>query len=92
MAFDGSSSKEVCGVGVVLTSPSNKVISLSHKLVFESTNNVTGYEALILGLKDAKDMKIDSINVSRDVEMIIKQIKNIYQTKHPRLREYKNEV
>ena len=37
-------------------------------------------------------MKIHSICVFGDVELIIKQIKNIYQTNHPILRAYRNEV
>lgn len=37
-------------------------------------------------------MGINSIFVFGDSELIIKQIKNHYQTKHPRLRAYRNEV
>ena len=45
MFFDGSSSKEGVGVGVVPTSPSNEILSLSFKLEFEATNNVAEYES-----------------------------------------------
>jgi ribonuclease HI len=65
---------------------------LSYKLEFETTNNVAEYEALVLGLRAAKDMKIEELAVFGDAELIVHQVKNMYQAKHPRLRTYKNEV
>ena len=58
MFFDGASSKEGVGVGVVFVSRAQETISLSYKLEFETTNNVIEYEALVLGLRTAKDMGI----------------------------------
>jgi ribonuclease HI len=92
MFFDGASSKEGVGAGVIFVSPTQETISLSYKLEFETTNNVAEYEALVLGLREAKDMGIEELSVFGDVELIVHQIKNLYQTKHPRLRSYRNEV
>ena len=39
MYFDGSSSKEGAGVGVVLISPGGEVVRLMYKLEFITTNN-----------------------------------------------------
>jgi ribonuclease HI len=69
-----------------------ETISLSYKLKFEATNNVAEYEALVLGMRDAKEMRIKEVAVFRDVELIIQQVRNAYRAKHPRLRSYKNEV
>jgi hypothetical protein len=55
MLFDGASSREGVGAGVVFVSPTHKTMSLSYKLEFETTNNVAKYEALVLGLRAAKD-------------------------------------
>jgi hypothetical protein len=90
MFFYGASSREGVGVGVVFVSPSQKTISFSYKLEFEATNNVAKYEALVLGLRADKDMGIEELSVFGDVQLIIHQIKNIYQTKHTRLRSYRN--
>jgi len=90
MFFDGASSRESVGAGVVFISPTQETISLSYKLEFEATNNVAEYEALVLGLRATKDMKIEELAVFRDVELIVHQVKNPYQDKHPRLRTYKN--
>jgi ribonuclease HI len=92
MFFDGASSRESVGVGVVFISPAQETISLSYKLEFEATNNVAEYEALVLGLRAAKDMKIEELAVFGDVELIVHQVRNRYQAKHPRLRAYRNEV
>jgi ribonuclease HI len=92
MFFDGASYKEGVGVGVVFISPTQEIISLSYKLEFETTNNVAEYEALVLGLRDAKDMRIEEITVFGDAELIVHQVKNLYQAKHPKLRTYRNEV
>jgi ribonuclease HI len=92
MFFDGAYSKESVGVGVVFVSPYQETTSLSYKLEFEATNNMAEYEALVLGLRDGKEMGIEEIYVFGDVELIIQQIRNIYQAKHPRLRSYRNEV
>jgi hypothetical protein len=45
-----------------------------------------------LGLRAAKDMKIEELSVFGDAELIVHQVRNIYQAKHPRLKAYRNEV
>jgi hypothetical protein len=37
-------------------------------------------------------MRIEELAMFGDVELIVHQIKNLYQAKHPRLRTYRNEV
>jgi ribonuclease HI len=92
MFFDGASSSIGAGAGVVFISPSQETISLSYKMEFEVTNNVAEYEALVLGLRAAKEMEIREIVVFGDAELIVQQVKSIYQAKHPRLKNYRNEV
>jgi hypothetical protein len=53
---------------------------------------VAEYEALVLGLRAAKDMNIEELAVFGKVELIVLQVKNLYQAKHLRLRAYINEV
>jgi ribonuclease HI len=50
------------------------------------------YEALILGLKVLKELGARRIDVHGDSELIINQIKGIYQGKHPILRAYRSLV
>jgi hypothetical protein len=53
---------------------------------------VAEYETLVLGLRVAKEMGIQEVVVFGDAELIVQQIRNAYQVKHPRLRSYRNEV
>jgi ribonuclease HI len=90
--FDGASSREGAGAGVVLISPEHEVITLSYKLEFDTTNNIAEYEALLLGLRAAREMKIQHLKVHGDSELIVQQVRNVYQTKNIRLKDYINEV
>jgi ribonuclease HI len=77
---------------VGFVSPSQETISLSYKLEFEITNNVAEYESLVLGLRATKYMGIKEISMFGYAELIVQQIRNAYQAKHPWLRSYINEV
>ena len=50
------------------------------------------YEALVLGLRAAREMGIQEVAVFSDAKLVVQQIRNAYQAKHPRLRSYRNEV
>ena len=56
------------------------------------TNNISEYEALLLGLNAAKDRGIRSIKVFGDADMIIQQVNKTFQEKHARLKAYRDEV
>jgi hypothetical protein len=83
MFFDGASSSMGAGVGIMFVSPCHETISLSYRLEFEVTNNVAEYEALVLGLRAVKKMGIKEMAMFGDAELIVQQVKNVYQTKHP---------
>ena len=56
--FDGAANVYGCGIGVVLVSPKGNQFLTSARLMFPYTNNVAEYEACIMGLRMAIDMKI----------------------------------
>ena len=68
---------------MLLISPAGKWIPLSFKLEYEATNNVAEYEALLLGLQTAKNMNIQSLKFLGDSELVVRQVRNQCQTKHP---------
>ena len=78
MYFDGASAQRSVGMGVVLISPSKENIHLSYKLDFKTTNNVAEYEALLLGVKAAKEMGIMCMNIFGDADLIIQQVNNAF--------------
>ena len=69
--FDGSSCKEGAGAGVLLISPGGETVKVMYKLEFITTNNTAKYEALLLGLKAAKDLGIQQISVYGDSELVV---------------------
>lgn len=73
--FDGAYTKEGVGAVVVLIPPQGERITISHKLQFETTNNVAEYEALILGLEIARKIGVRSISVFRDSELTVQQVR-----------------
>lgn len=92
MSFDGAVSREGAGVGVWINPPRLATKLCSYQLSFDCTNNMAEYEALVLGLKTLKEMGARRIVVHGDSELIINQVKGIYQAKHPGLRAYRNIV
>jgi ribonuclease HI len=93
MDFDGDVSKEGAGEGVWLHNHKSRYSeNHSYKLNFQCTNNIAKYESLMLGLKLLKKVGTKQIMVRGDSELVIKQIKGDYATKHRRLRAYRNVV
>lgn len=50
------------------------------------------YKTFLLSLELAKSLKVKILSVFSNSELIVKQVRNLCQTKHPRLRSYRNEV
>ena len=92
MYFDGSVAKFCASSGVYIISPIRDFKGLSYKLTFECTNNVVEYEALLLGLHNLKYMGGKRIQVIGDSELVINQVNDNYQTRHTKMRAYRNEV
>jgi hypothetical protein len=77
MFFDGASSCEGAGAGVLFIAPENEfVVPFSYRLQWDvdCTNNVCEYEALVLGLEVAKKLKLNNLEVYGDVELIVKKV------------------
>ena len=49
------------------------------KFGFKASNNEAEYEALIVGLKLAKEMKVESLDIFSDSQLIVCQINDEYQ-------------
>lgn len=45
-----------------------------------------------MGLRVLKNLSAKKINIFRDSELVLNQVKKNYQAKHPRLRSYRNLV
>jgi len=90
--FDGKVGKDGAGAGICINGPNHDNFLCSYKLYLDCTNNVSEYEALILGIERLIELKIKNMFIYEDLELIINQVKGVYQEKHPRMRSYRNLV
>ena len=88
----GSTCEIGSGAGIWIVPPDCTSQLHSYKLYFDYTNNMAEYEALIIGLNLLREQKVNKIHIFGDVELIVDQVKGTYQTRHPRMRAYQNEV
>jgi ribonuclease HI len=57
------------------------------QLLGRTTNNVAEYRALLLGLKRARELGADEVEVIGDSELIAKQVRGEYKVKNADMRE-----
>ncbi|KAL0292073.1 UNVERIFIED_CONTAM: hypothetical protein Scaly_2606700 [Sesamum calycinum] len=81
MLFDGASQSNGAGAGVVFVSLEKQVLTYSIVLTELCSNNVTEYQALIIGLQMALEMGILEMELYGDSKLIINQLLNIYEAK-----------
>ena len=60
MVFDGASNALGNGIGAIITSPAGGHTPFTARLCFSCTNNMAEYEACIMGIKAAIDLRISS--------------------------------
>ena len=71
MYFDGASNAFEHGIRAVLISPEEDHCPFKAKLNFDCTNNVTEYEACVMGLQAAIEKKIKKLEVYGDSALVI---------------------
>jgi len=87
--FDGSSNALGHGIGAVLISPKKQYVPITARLCFECTNNIAEYEACVMGIRAAIEMKVEHLNVYGDSTLVIHQVKGEWETRDHKLIPYK---
>ncbi|XP_061951794.1 uncharacterized protein LOC133674601 [Populus nigra] len=90
--FDGAVNVSGNGAGAIVISLENKQYPVSTRLLFECTNNTAEYEACIIGLEAALELKAKKLEVFGDSLLIICQVKGEWQTKDKKLRLYQSYI
>nr|GEV72178.1 reverse transcriptase domain-containing protein [Tanacetum cinerariifolium] len=67
------------GAGLVLTSPTKTEYTYALRFNFKSTNNQSEYEALLVGLRIAKKIEVQSLSVNVDSKLVASQINGSYE-------------
>jgi ribonuclease HI len=90
--FDGSCSNEGNGAGMILYYPIGKIHNFSCSLEFSCTNNVTEFEALLLGIKNAYNLGCGHLTVFGDSELVVNLVRKIYSPSNKFLKCYTQDV
>ena len=85
---DGSLNSKGSGAGVILKGPNDITLEYSLKFDFKATNNQAEYEALLAGLRLAKEVGARSLSIWSDSQLVIAQLKGEYEIKEPLLIKY----
>ncbi len=74
------------GSGALLVDGEGRRIAELTLALGRATNNVAEYQALILGLEEARRRGIDEIDVRMDSLLVVRQMQGLWKIKHPGLR------
>ncbi|XP_027338376.1 uncharacterized protein LOC113852348 [Abrus precatorius] len=89
---DGSSNQSGSGAGVILEGPNAFAIEQSIRFGFKASNNQAEYEALLAGLRLAREMGVKRITAWSDSKIVTEQVNDTYQIRDSVMLKYYQEV
>ncbi|CAL9022627.1 unnamed protein product, partial [Prunus brigantina] len=88
LCVDGALNQKGAGAGVVIITPDGTLLEQAIRLGFPTSNNEAEYEALLAGLRLAKELSIKKLAIYSDSQLITSQTSGEYMAKHPRMILY----
>ncbi|GLU14098.1 hypothetical protein SLE2022_306870 [Rubroshorea leprosula] len=85
---DGAANIEGSGAGAVLLGPYGFKSEHALRFKFQTTNNAAEYEALIYGIKLAFELKVQTIQVFSDSQLVVGQVNGSCDIRDPQLSRY----
>ena len=82
---------KTAGIGGVIYSNDKELSNFSEPL-FDKTNNEAEYLSLIKGIEQLINLKVASVNIYADSELVVKQVLGIYKVKNERMKILHNLV
>ncbi|GKA42498.1 putative nucleotidyltransferase, ribonuclease H [Tanacetum coccineum] len=89
---DGASNNEGSGAGLILIAFDDVEYSYALNLNFSNSNNDVEYEALLAGLRIAKEMHVRDIHAFVDSKLVASQVEGSYEAKGERMIKYQEKV
>ena len=90
--IDRASNVQGSGAGLILTNSERVVTEYVLRFDFKASNNQAEYEDLLVGLKMAKELEIDSLKVFTDSQLIVGQVKSKFEAQDPLMAIYLQKV
>ena len=78
----------VAGVGVVLVSLQNYVISRALSLTEPCSNNIAEYNARLIGMQVVHEISVKNFEAYGDSKLIVNQVRREYKVRHEDLVPY----
>ena len=92
MHFDGSKMRNGLGAGIVLSFPKNDRLRYMLQIHFAASNNVAEYEAIVHGLRLAKEIGIRRILCFGDSDLVVQQVSGKWDARDSNMVSYRNLV
>ncbi|KAL5578569.1 hypothetical protein UlMin_020268 [Ulmus minor] len=76
------------GAGIILVSPDGVKLSCAVRFKFKATNNQAEYEALLSGLRLAKEVSARHLTIYSDSQLVVSQVNSEFQAKGEKMASY----
>ena len=86
--MDGSSNDGGSRAGLILISLEGHQMNYALRFRFKASNNKAKYEALTAGLELAKEMRVESLDIFNDSQLIVCQINKEYEAREEKMASY----
>ncbi|XP_059626515.1 uncharacterized protein LOC132269364 [Cornus florida] len=88
LMFDGSTTHDGGGAGIVIISPKGRKSTFSFFVDFKCTNNQAEFEVLIIGLEILLELKVEKVQIIGDSNLILSQLSEEYRCFNWHLRPF----
>ncbi|XP_071719002.1 uncharacterized protein [Rutidosis leptorrhynchoides] len=85
---DGASTSDGSGAGLMLVSPEEKEFTYALHFEFSTTNNEAEYEALLAGLRLARDLNIQHLKAFVNSLLVVNQVTGTFEARSPTIQQY----
>src|SRR4051812_20665455 len=89
MHFDSSKMRTGLGAGIILSSPKGDQLKYALPIHFAASNNVAEYEALVHGLRLAKEIGIRCILCFGDSDLVVQQVSGEWVARDANMASYR---
>ena len=88
MNFDGSKMRTGLGAGIMLSSPMGNRLRYALQIHFVASNNIVEYEALVHGLRLAKELGVRHILCYGDSDLVVQQASGEWDARDANMDNY----
>ncbi|MCS5023615.1 ribonuclease HI family protein, partial [Staphylococcus aureus] len=74
--------------GIILEGPEGYQAEYALRFQFKASNNMAEYEALVTGLRLAKEVGAQNLKVYSDSQLVVNQVTGNFETKNSTMKSY----